>query len=189
MRRALIVMMAMVCGARIASAQVAIQRISDQVALGGAIGRTGNGEDNGGTEAAALVEIPAAPAWRIRGDVGYARVSFPRLIAPPSTRQQETVSLTRGTVALVHRLRTGPVAPYVGGGAAAYRYAVARGTETFPTRLGLFGLAGLEVPTDTQVGITAEIQVRNFASPPVPGPAAIPTLFPFAFLVGARWRF
>jgi hypothetical protein len=168
-----------------------VVRVSDRLAVGGAIGPSTNGDrnsGNAGADVAALVEIPAAPYWRIRGELGRASWLFDKREARPAAPSRDTVSLTRGTVAVIHQVWPGPIAAYVGGGAGAYRYGFRKGSGAHLTRPGIFGLAGVELPMDTRAGFTAEVQIHD-----VRGPEAS-QVFSYAFLttsllVGARLRF
>jgi hypothetical protein len=180
--------------AREASAQVTLVRISDRLAVGGAVGPSTNGDrnsGNGGADVAALVEVPVAPAWRVRAELGRASWLFDKREARPAAPARDTVSLTRGTVAVIHQVWPGPIrsfAGYVGGGAGAYRYGFRKGSGAHLTRPGVFGLAGLEIPADTPAGITAEVQIHAVNTPEA-SQVFSNTFFTTSLLVGARLRF
>jgi opacity protein-like surface antigen len=160
------------------SAQVVVQRqMPERLGVGGALGRSTNGDlpsGDEGLDVAFSVETPLGRPWRLRGDVGRVRWPFEFHQAGFRVTTNDRMTLTRSTLSL---LMVGPPSAilqlrlYAGIGGGLYHYTFDHGYTRSSNRGGFHALAGLEVVPGDRVAITGELQLHVIDGPttgPVP---------------------
>jgi hypothetical protein len=142
-----------------AAAQVFMQS-SDRPAIGLTVGRAGAAlvDHADGPMWDATFEAPAAPTWRLRGELGRARFTLGGDMV--GSRFPDKSRMTRLSMSLVRvdpRLTDSPVRLFVGAGPGVYRFTAH--DRSGVTRFGLHGLAGMEIEVHDRTKIVGEVRL------------------------------
>lgn len=150
-----------------ASAQMTIQRTTNSPTVGAAFGDLlTEGSDRFVRDVTVLLDLPLAPKWHVRTEVGRGTYMFAPRDGRPPHAPRDAVSLTRFTVGAIESLESsGWLDVYVGGGGGIYHFAFDPRSGAPATRAGVFAVAGERVPANAPLSIAAEIQGHFTRSP------------------------